>query len=418
VCLFATQFVLGAVLAQSQVASVAYQGDAAHDGNIAMTGFQPYLHLAWTADIGATVSYPIVSGNNIIVTAGDNTSNTVKVYCLNASDGSQAWVPYGIKGTYNWGNATVDDGNIFAVNTSGGLTSLNAATGAENWSVMLPGQNSFSAAPTASNGMVYVGGAGDGGTLYGVNESNGKVAWTGSVEDGDMSSPTASSTGVYVGYAGNQDYDFNPTTGVQIWHYIGPGEGGGGKTTVLYNGQLYTRDSSAGNLVLDASTGAEVDTYSSNTAPAFSDGIAYYIQGSTLVAFNTATKITLWSQGLQMSGSSSWPVTAPFVVNGTVFVGTDTGVLYGFNATSGAIADKINVGSTIYGPNEQDVEYPLTGLGAGDGLLLVPVGNTLFAFASTPAPPALTLFAGGLCALPLLCRRTARRSHNCNPDRP
>jgi len=49
-------------------------------------------------------------------------------------------------------------------------------------SVQLPGQYAFSSPPTAEGGFVYVGGAGDGGTVYAVDEKNGAVVWTENVE--------------------------------------------------------------------------------------------------------------------------------------------------------------------------------------------------------------------------------------------
>lgn len=73
------------------------------------------------------------------------------------------------------------------------MTAFDAATGSINWSTSLPGQFSFSSAPTAADGMVFTGGAGGGGTVYGVSQSTGTVVWTGSVENGDDSSPAVDS---------------------------------------------------------------------------------------------------------------------------------------------------------------------------------------------------------------------------------
>jgi hypothetical protein len=41
-----------------------------------------------------------------------------------------------------------------------------------------------------------------------------------------------------------------------------------------------------------------------------------------------------------------------------------------------------NVGAAIPGPDEATVSQPLTGLGAGQGLLVVPAGNRLAAYGS------------------------------------
>ena len=66
----------------------------------------------------------------------------------------------------------------------------------------------------------------------------------------------------------------------------------------------------------------------------------------------------------------------------TVYVGSSSGELYGLNVTSGSVVWSTNVGAAISAPDEQNVAQPLTGLGAGRGLLVVPAGDTLVAESS------------------------------------
>jgi len=56
-------------------------------------------------------------------------------------------------------------GRVFVVIGSGLLTAFDPATGSIAWSKQLPGQWSFTSAPTGANGIVYTGGAGSGGTV-------------------------------------------------------------------------------------------------------------------------------------------------------------------------------------------------------------------------------------------------------------
>src|SRR5205823_14393774 len=109
------------------------------------------------------------------------------------------------------------------------------------WSVKRSGQYAFTSAPTASVGIVYVGGAGSGGTLYAISESAGNVLWTASVQNGDNSSPAVTAKGVYVSYACEQAYDFDPSSGALIWHHATGCEGGGRRTAVKHAGKLYVR---------------------------------------------------------------------------------------------------------------------------------------------------------------------------------
>jgi outer membrane protein assembly factor BamB len=171
---------------------------------------------------------------------------------------------------FEWVGAAYDGGRVFAVNFDGRLRAIDAATGATAWEVSLPGQRAFSSSPSALSGTVYVGGAGTGGTSYAVDESNGAVRWAQGVENGDDSSPAVSTNGVFVSYACNQAYGFASATGALLWHHTDQCEGGGGNTTALHGGSIYTRGR-LGDLRLDAANGAVLGTYTTTFIPAFTD---------------------------------------------------------------------------------------------------------------------------------------------------
>ncbi len=264
--------------AAPEAVSVVYQMNATHDGD------QPNGTLAspvekWSDAFGGSVSYPLIVGDRVFVTVSGNGQGGYgsQLYALDASNGKTLWGPIELGGTYMRAGIAYDNGLVFAVNYGGQLTAFAAATGYEVWQTSLPGQYAFTSAPTASGGVVYVGGAGSGGTLYAVDESDGELLWTGSVENGDQSSPVVTSTGVYVSYACEQTYDFAPTTGDLIWHHSTACEGGGGRTPVLYNGDLYVRDDAGmAPAVLSASSGGVLRGYSSTTAPAFDNSLEFH----------------------------------------------------------------------------------------------------------------------------------------------
>ncbi len=228
------------------------------------------------------------------------------------------------------------------------------------------------------------------------------------------------SSGVYVSYSGPQTYDFSPTGG-QIWHFSSDSEGGGGKTAVYYNGNLYVRgvfDQTLPDknlLLLNATTGQPLTTFqdalSNPTAPAFSNGRGYIEDGNGLLdEFNASSGAVGWS--LSSPGGANDPfVAAPIIINGDVFEGTAGGHVYEFNGISGNLLGMINVGSGIDGPDEQNVSAPLTGLGAGDGLLVVPAGNTLnvYSVVTVPEPPAIILaMVGSICMIGLAAKIRGR----------
>lgn len=351
----------------------AYQISSSHDGYSGDTTITAPLTSRWTHSFTGLVSYPLIADGLVFVTVADVSSGYgTDLYALNESDGSVVWSQF-ISGTYYWSNATYDNGQVFVVNYDGLMRAFDATTGTQNWSVQLPGQYAFSSPPTADGGVVYVGGAGSGGTLYAVSETDGSVLWTQGVANGDNSSPALSSTNVFVSYACDFAYSFARTTGQLQWATSPPCEGGGGKTPVYNNGLLYIRDATQGDQILNATTGQEEGTFASSTAPAFAGKTAFFMNSGTLSA--------------SVSGRTKWTFTgdggldtAPIVVGSTVYVGSSSGMVYGLNISKGNVVWSANAGSPINGPDEQNVSSPLTGLGAGQGLLVVPAGDQLAAY--------------------------------------
>ncbi len=371
--------------------SVGYQVNALHDGNLDSGVEVPPLTKAWTRDLGASVSYPVIADGRVFVTTPTGGGYGTSVYALDAVTGDDVWGPVDLGGLYFWSGLTYGQGKVFVLTYSGILQALDARTGAIEWAVALPGQYAFSSAPTYRAGLVFAGGAGTGGTVYGVSALDGRVLWTQPVANGDNSSPAVSDTGVYVSYACTQAYGFAPATGAPLWHYAGPCSGGGGKTTVLSNNRLWTRDSSGGT-VFNASTGALLASFGAGPAPAFDGQVGFFLSGGVLKARNAVSQALLWS----FAGDGLLS-TAPIVVNGYVYVGSTAGHLWALDETTGLPVWDDNVGAPITYPDEHNVSQPLTGLGAGQGLIVVPASNLLVAYtgASGPTPPAIPAPARG-----------------------
>jgi outer membrane protein assembly factor BamB len=373
--------------------AVAYQVDVAHSGVQSDDALAPPFSRRWKVTLPGPVSYPLIAGGYVYVTVGNTSNYGTQLYALRQSDGSVAWSTP-ISGTYFWSNAAYDAGRVFVVNTDGLLRAFAGDTGALAWAMQLPGQYSFSSAPTASNGVVYVGGAGSGGTLYAVDESNGGVLATQPVMNGDDSSPALSGSAVFVSYACNQAYGFATPSLDPLWHYSTSCEGGGGKTTVYANGQVYTRDF-FGNLVLDAATGNLIRSWAPQgsptpPAPAVDSSTIYSLSGGSLTAQAVSDGSVSWT-----FGGDGQLDTAPLVLatSGGEFVveGSSSGRLYALRASTGAVAWQTDVGSAIAAPDEQNVSQPLTGLGAGQGMLVVPAGSTVSAYARDTTPPTINV---------------------------
>lgn len=355
--------------APNSTAAVAYQGSATHEGDQTSDTLSPPLVQKWSRNLGGAVSYPLIVGGTAYVTVAQSGGGS-SLYALNLATGSTQWGPIALGGPYSFSGIAYDSGEIFALNYAGILREFDATSGVAGWSVQLPGQYSFTSPPTAANGLVYTGGAGSGGTVYAVHESDGSIAWTASVENGDDSSPAVTASGVYVSYACDQAYDFDPTTGALIWHHTSGCEGGGGKTVAVHDGRVYTRDAIDGNLVLDASTGALLGAFNASTNPAFDGQLGFFLNGGTLSAA-TESGTTKWS----FTGDGHL-VTAPIVDDGIVYVGSSSGLLYGLSESTGAVVWSTNVGAGFTAPDEQNA-VALTGLAAAQGNLVAPAGNVV-----------------------------------------
>ena len=396
-------FILTCILAFTPLASaqgsLGFQITPDHQGALYFPSMDPPLTHVWSTPLnGGTVSYPIIVGTRIFVVAGAYSSSSL--YALDAGTGHVLWSQSSPSGYGGWVGVAYDNGVLFVVPyytpgfSNGEMFAFSAVDGHQLWSATLPVQYSYSSAPTAVNGIVYTGGAGSGGTVYAVRESDGTLLWTQEVENGDDSAPAVTSDGVYVSYACPQTYKFNPTSGDLIWHFSGQCEGGGGDSVAIYNGQVYVRDLvdnyQTDGITLNTSNGLYSGGFNSHYSPAFWQGTAFYTEGGSLSAVDLSTSQTLWT-ALPQSGDSY--SCAPIVVNGVVYAGTAAGNFYGYSAASGStvFSTKFSQGISC----SEGYDNPLPGLSAGNGMLLVPAGTELAAFQFTnfgawqfnPVPP-------------------------------
>lgn len=373
--------------------AVTYQINPSHTGAIDTPGLQPPLRVRWSIELGATVSYPLIAEGKVFVTVGDPNVSDVRLYALSAKTGRTVWGPIVLpKGHGWWANAAYQDGKVFVVVDSapdlfnqGRMVAYSAATGALLWSTPLPGQILFDSPPTALNGLVYTAGAGLGGTVYAVRQADGQVEWTADVLSGMSSSPAVTNEGVYVSYSCPQTYKFAPLSGTLLWHHGGPCAGGGGSTPVVYGSSVYVRRIFASayddhdGLVLQSDTGQPQGLFYPGSVggatPAFDNGLGFFVQGGKITAQQASTLDPVWT-----AGDEAEPlITAPIVVNGVVYAGTEAGKLYGFDAATGSLRIVVHLGAPILPDAFTEYNHPTTGLGAGEGLLVVPASSRLVA---------------------------------------
>ena len=345
----------------ADLTATAYQVTPAHNALVQFAGnWGPQLKTAWVAALDGSPNMALFADKSVYALVAGSPNELVRI---DAATGNVLW-KYST-GTNSSQGIAYDMNKIFSIDSSGALTAFAAGTGRKLWAVALPGQYSFSSAPSALNGIVYAGGAGSGGTLYAVDENTGKLIWTQEVENGDDSSPAVTATGVYVSYP-CQYYDFAPATGALIWHYSGGCEGGGGDTPVVYNNLAYIRDWTGPDTILNATTGAVVGSFAASTLPAIHGNVGYFLDGSTVAAINPKTSKLFW----EFTGDGSI-ATAPLVVNNYVVLASSLGNLYVVDGAKGTVAWTTKLG-----------QAPSGLIGAGGKMIFIPLGSTLAAYES------------------------------------
>jgi outer membrane protein assembly factor BamB len=373
-----------------------FQINPAHTG--AVNFRDPFVPMdsAWTATLDGPPSYPVIANGLVYVTASLFSNRTSELVALSQATGALVWGPIHLDGlsapAYDSGKVFVAVGTL----TGGTVLAFDATLGTLLWKVEIPGPNPLNTAPTVAGGRVYVCGqydSSDGGGYAGLcfDESSGAFVWGCAFGTGSYSMPAVTASGAYYAFPGLA-CDLDPASGNATWALYTGGIAGGGGIPVVANGLVYAPNGFGTNdgQVLSTASGAAMGDFVAWVPPAIGIQRGYFLQndtvlqsgGGTLHAIDLAAGTDEWT----FSGDSHL-VTSPILVNTCVYVGSSIGNLYCLDAGSGTQLWSTNVGAVIpFGGIWGLLGLPLSGLGAGDGLLVVPAGNTLTAFVLSANP--------------------------------
>jgi outer membrane protein assembly factor BamB len=332
---------------------VAFQINPSRTGSIAFSaGFSAPLAQVWSYTTADSVSYPLVADDTVFVVAGGN-----DLFALDVSSGSKKW-EHLLGGEGNLG--AYDKGLLFFESSEGALSALKAKTGKQVWGIQVDSDGSASS-PIAVNGQVFTAGP----ALTAVDEMTGGINWTQGIEATDGSAAYGEGA-LYV--AGPCQYYAFATNGKQRWHDQGECEGGGGSSPAYFDKQDYLVDWATGNFVLDTKSGANAGTFAGTYPPTFftgSNGRGYALEytNAQLYCLDVRTGNVAWSVSTtNLSGQ-------PIVINGQPVFGTSAGNVTMLDGASGTQLWTASVGSAV------------TSLNAGDGILVVAAGDSVYAFA-------------------------------------
>ena len=361
--------------------AVAFQITPSHSGAVTFNAMSFPASSAWSVDVGGAPSYALIVDGKVIVTV--QVGGGSQLVALDQATGATLWGPVVISGH---ANAAYDGGKIFAISSTLGtaatMQSYDGASGTLEWSSLLAGQYAFSSAPTALNGRVFTGGAGSGGTLYALDEATGAFLWTQQVENGDDSTPAVTDSGVYVTYP-CWTYAFQPATGNSVFNNDTGCDGGGGGTPVVANNVLYAPNGfgTYNGTTFNALTGAVLGTYVADNPPAIGSQIGFFLQSGVLRGVTLSNNTVAWS----FSGDGLL-ASSPIAVGQYVIIGSSSGNVYAVDAATGTQVWTQNAGGAIAAGPQWGAAIPLSGLAAGDGLLVVPAGNKVVAYVLSTNP--------------------------------
>ena len=171
---------------------------------------------------------------------------------------------------------------------------------------------------------------------------------------------------------------YQPALGTSLWlDYLGCEGGGGTSPPVALSGRVYMETAVAGygGNIYNAESGANLGTFTYSAVPAVTPTTSYGLLNTTLQSVLLSNNTVNWS----FSGDGGL-ITSPIVVNNYVFIGSTSGNLYGLDAATGNVVWTQNTGAAF--PYADDT----AGLSAGDGLLVVPAGNSIVAYVLSTNP--------------------------------
>ena len=382
--------------------AVAYRTNPAHTGQNTMPEMGLPLTKAWNVKLTGTIeSYPLIAGGDVFVLVS-GTGSQISLYALNGSTGAIVWgpvaLPSGVDSVYGAAMA-YENGVIFVTqnqtNAEGGMmVAYDASTGTLDWTTTYSGAWWNNDIPTALGGNVYTQ---EEGVVYSIAETNGGVNWSTPQETGAIAGGLAvtSGGGLFLSGSCGDAYSLSQTNGSTTWSALTGCESDTGFTPAYYSGDLFIQNYFTNGAVapypsaeLNATSGSLVQTFPGWTPnasanfdapdvqyPAFDNGTLFEVLNNDVTAITLDNGVTAWTT----NDSTNVPITAPIVVNGDVYVATSTGLLEGYDETTGD-----NVVSLPLNVTPQSSQT-FGSIQAGDGMILIPFGTELIAVASSPA---------------------------------
>jgi outer membrane protein assembly factor BamB len=334
-----------------------YRQNSAGHARVTNT-FLSALRDAWPqpAQVSRSLSSPvIVVGQSVMVASED-----LELYNFDKTTGSQRWrhrfdhvIRHAVAVHQPYIYVVDTDGNLFSFLDQGNAIAV-------YWWTKLPTQPR--SAPNLQGNLLFI--AGMNNRIYAINRDNGSIVWSIDTPGGNLQYPIVGNQLLYAGNNSLQAVDIY-NNGAVVWErsdifatvsappiYSQPG--------VLALAELYAASGNGNIYALDANTGKEIWSYSSNERVEMLalDRSNLYASGSTFIkAISRSNGALLWNYPV------NGIVGGPIVGEGRLFFATESGTVQILDAFQGALTTGFNFSSVAGQP------------AASEGMIFVPGRN-------------------------------------------
>lgn len=297
--------------------AVAYRIDTAHTGAQLSQKLEPPFDRLWTKAFDSAVSYPLIVGKRVFVTAlGSSVTPASKrspaVFGFDRDSGAQLWESEAVVSKFSTPvHLAYDNGLVFASNEDGQVLAVKAETGATAWSVKLAEIYGFGTMPIASGGSVYLTGAtNDYLDLFALDERDGSVRFR--VKAQGQGPVTLGDSRLFTSSGCHETSAADLANGEPLWHYVESCTGGGQPVTVYHDDRLFVSDSGSSTVELDAASGklvSSIDASGIGPLAVVSDQAllaSQRVRGGELTSFDLQSGAKRWS--LRLDDSPVLPI--------------------------------------------------------------------------------------------------------------
>lgn len=301
----------------------------------------------WSFEPGNTFfTSPTVVDGTVYVGSGTNSQG--RVYALDAESGNQSW-KFTADNTVQ-SAPTVVGGTAYVASTGGNIYALDPKSGEKNWQFSTGRR--IGSSPAVLDGVVYA--VKDAGTIHALDGETGETNW--SVDVSFRTSLVTLGGTLFTDGGASYTYALDPENGETVYKSGGPFEGGSLSSPTLSDGTIYGY---IGNTInaLDAPTGEKQWESSLDgteiTAPTVLDGTLYVgthpnARRGTVHALDSSSGETQWT-----FNTDDIVTSPPTVADGTILIGTD-GRTYALNAETGEQVWNFSSGSYTSAPTVVD----------------------------------------------------------------